>query len=77
MVYESHLRLRARVQAKASAFNKVYRYEPRTGSIRAVADRFGRLNGIYFSPNEKVVYITDTDRIHRDGATDGMRASTM
>lgn len=47
------------------------------GSIRAVADGFGRPNGICFSPDEKVVYITDTDWIHGDGTTNLTRASTM
>ncbi|OCL05261.1 calcium-dependent phosphotriesterase [Glonium stellatum] len=57
--------------------NQVYRYEPQAGSIRAVADGFGRPNGICFSPDEKIVYITDTDWIHGDGTVDGMRASTI
>lgn len=47
------------------------------GSIRVVADGFGRPNGICFSPDEKIVYITDTDWQHGDGTTDNMRASTM
>lgn len=61
---------------------QVYRYSPAKGpdgkhSIRAVADGFGRPNGICFSPDEKIVYITDTDWIHGDGSTDLTRASTM
>ena len=44
---------------------KIYRYEPRIDSIRAVADWFGRPNGICFSPDEKIVYITDTDWISK------------
>lgn len=61
---------------------QVYRFCPGKGpvgkgSIRAVADGFGRPNGICFSPDEKVVYITDTDWIHGDGTTDLTRASTM
>jgi gluconolactonase len=57
--------------------NQVYRYDPMSKGIRAMADGFGRPNGIAFSPDEKVVYVTDTDWIHGDGSTDGMRASTM
>lgn len=57
--------------------NQVYRYDPIHGSIRAMADGFGRPNGICFSPDEKTVYITDTDWIHGDGSTDLTRASTM
>ncbi|KDN60522.1 putative SMP-30/Gluconolaconase/LRE-like region [Colletotrichum sublineola] len=57
--------------------NQVYRYDPIHGSIRAMADGFGRPNGICFSPDEKIVYVTDTDWIHGDGSTDLTRASTM
>lgn len=57
--------------------SQVYRYHPDSRSIRAVADGFGRPNGICFSPDEKIVYITDTDHIHGDGTTDLTRASTM
>ncbi|ERT01006.1 hypothetical protein HMPREF1624_02242 [Sporothrix schenckii ATCC 58251] len=57
--------------------NQVYRYDPAAHSLRAVADGFGRPNGICFSPDESVVYITDTDGIHGDGSTDPSRASTI
>ena len=57
--------------------NQVYRFDPETGSIRAMADGFGRPNGICFSPDEQVVYVTDTDRIHGDGGTDDARVSSM
>ncbi|KAJ3547640.1 hypothetical protein NM208_g1416 [Fusarium decemcellulare] len=57
--------------------SQVYRYEPDTGSIRPMADGFGRPNGICFSPDEKIVYVTDTDWIHGDGTTDDTRASHM
>jgi gluconolactonase len=56
---------------------QVYRWCPDTGSIRAVADGFGRPNGICFSPDEKTVYITDTDRVHGDGTVDDQRVSSM
>ncbi|OJJ84412.1 SMP-30/gluconolactonase/LRE family protein [Aspergillus glaucus CBS 516.65] len=57
--------------------NQVYRWCPDNGSIRAMADGFGRPNGICFSPDEKVVYITDTDRVHGDGTIDDQRASSI
>jgi gluconolactonase len=57
--------------------NQVYRYDPVARSIRAMADRFGRPNGICFSPDEKIVYVTDTDWIHGNGGTEGLRPSTM
>ncbi|KAL4908960.1 hypothetical protein BDW74DRAFT_165647 [Aspergillus multicolor] len=57
--------------------NQVYRFDPETGSIRAMADGFGRPNGICFSPDETVVYVTDTDWIHGDGSTDDTRVSSI
>jgi gluconolactonase len=57
--------------------NQVYRFDPATRGIRAIADGFGRPNGICFSPDEKIVYITDTDWIHGDGTTDDTRVSHM
>uniref|UniRef100_L2FV76 Gluconolactonase n=1 Tax=Colletotrichum fructicola (strain Nara gc5) TaxID=1213859 RepID=L2FV76_COLFN len=57
--------------------NQVYRFDPIRGSIRAMADGFGRPNGICFSPDEKTVYVTDTDWIHGDGTTDLTRPSTI
>lgn len=57
--------------------SQVYRYDPGTKSIRAMADGFERPNGISFSPDEKVVYVTDTDLVHGDGSIDLHRVSTM
>ena len=53
--------------------NQVYRFDPKTGDLRVVADGLGRPNGICFSPDEKIVYITDTDFIHGDGSKDPTR----
>lgn len=44
--------------------NQVYRFDPKTRSLRAVANGFVRPNGICFSPDAKIVYITDTGAIH-------------
>lgn len=57
--------------------NQVSRWCPDPGAIRAMADGFGRPNGICFSPDEKVVYITDTDRVHGDGTVNDQRVSSM
>lgn len=57
--------------------NQVYRYDPRSRGIRAVADGFGRPNGLCFSPDEKTLYVTDTDREHGDGSVDDTRPSSM
>lgn len=50
--------------------NQVYRFDPKTGDLRVVADGFGRPNGICLSPDERIVYITDTDLIHGDESKD-------
>lgn len=57
--------------------SQVYRYDPQSGSIRAVTDGFGHPNGLCFSPDEKMMYITDTDRWHGSGVSDYSKASTM
>ncbi len=38
----------------------VYRYDPATGETTVVADSFNKPNGLAFSPDESVLYITDT-----------------
>ena len=38
----------------------VYRHDPATGDTSVVADNFNKPNGIAFSPDESVLYITDT-----------------
>ncbi|KAJ5480019.1 hypothetical protein N7530_005528 [Penicillium desertorum] len=44
--------------------NHVYRYDPENGSVRAVADRFARPNGLCFSPELDTLYVTDTGAVH-------------
>jgi gluconolactonase len=41
--------------------NQVYRFDPGTGDVRVVADGIGQPNGIALSPDESIVYVTDTD----------------
>lgn len=48
----------------------VFRYDPRSGDLRVVADDFARPNGIAFSPDERLLYIADTGATH---AADGPR----
>ncbi len=38
----------------------VYRHDPTTGETAVVADSFNKPNGLAFSPDESVLYITDT-----------------
>ena len=39
---------------------QVYRYEPATGVLQAVADGFVQSNGIEFSPDYQTLYVTDS-----------------
>lgn len=39
----------------------VYCFDPKSGDVRAMADGFGRPNGLCFSPDEQTLYVTDTD----------------
>ncbi|OCF40850.1 hypothetical protein I317_05300 [Kwoniella heveanensis CBS 569] len=55
----------------------VYALDPHSGHIRAVADGFDHPNGICFSPDGKVCYVTDTGHIHGSGRLDPQRASTI
>ncbi|RTE71992.1 hypothetical protein BHE90_013606 [Fusarium euwallaceae] len=55
--------------------NAVYRYDPATKSVRAVADGLGRPNGICFSPDYSTVYITDTDQVRGQSVDYGRAAS--
>ncbi|KAI1029378.1 hypothetical protein LB504_010610 [Fusarium proliferatum] len=56
--------------------NLVCRYDPATESTRAMADAFGRPNGICFSPDQRTVYIADTDQV-RGLTIDHTRASSI
>jgi gluconolactonase len=62
---------------------QVYRYVPSregiagSGSIRALADGFGHPNGLCFSPDERTLYVTDTDRVCGDGSIRDDRASSI
>ncbi|KAL4914309.1 hypothetical protein BDW62DRAFT_145092 [Aspergillus aurantiobrunneus] len=57
--------------------NQVYRFDPETGDVRAVADGIGRPNGIAFSPDESIVYVTDTDAYWGNGDESLRRAATI
>ena len=45
----------------------MWRHDPATGATAVVADGFARPNGICFSPDESVVYVTDTGHATGDG----------
>jgi len=43
----------------------VYRIDPDSGKVEIVADDFDKPNGIAFSPDERLLYVSDTGRSHR------------
>ncbi len=46
----------------------VYRFDPATGNLTAVATDFEKPNGLAFSPDESLLYIVDTGATHvKDG----------
>ena len=42
----------------------VYRFDPADGSLTVVADDFAKPNGLAFSPDESLLYVSDTGRSH-------------
>lgn len=55
--YEGHM-------AEPELNCNVYRFDPRSGSLTAVATDFDKPNGIAFSPDEKLLYVADTGASH-------------
>jgi gluconolactonase len=55
--------------------DRVYRYDPRSNRLSVVADYFDKPNGIAFSPDERVLYVSDNGEPHEllgfDVAVDG------
>ena len=45
-------------------FNGVFRLEPREGAINLMADDFAFPNGLCLSPDESILYVNDTLRVH-------------
>ncbi len=43
---------------------RVYRFDPASGALRAVASDFVQPNGLAFSPDESLLYIVDTGATH-------------
>jgi gluconolactonase len=46
----------------------VYRHDPVTGQTRVVADGFDKPNGIAFSPDERVLFVTDSGANQETGS---------
>jgi gluconolactonase len=55
----------------------VYSFDPVHGHIRMLADGFSHPNGVAFSPDGLVCYVTDTSHIHGTGRLDPGQPSTM
>ncbi|EJD51262.1 calcium-dependent phosphotriesterase [Auricularia subglabra TFB-10046 SS5] len=55
---------------------QVYRFDPRTGEIRVVADGFEKANGPAFSPDGKIAYIADSGSA-REGGYDSTKPQTI
>ena len=45
----------------------VYRFDPATGDLQIAADDFDKPNGLAFSPDENLLYISDTGFSHTPG----------
>jgi gluconolactonase len=69
--YEGH---KAESEQKA---NRVYRVDPQSGAVTVAADDFVQPNGLAFSPDEKILYIVDTGRTHRDDGPAHIRKFTV
>jgi gluconolactonase len=46
----------------------VYRYDPASGRLSVVADGFDKPNGLAFSPDEQILYITDSGANQEPGS---------
>jgi gluconolactonase len=51
-------------RAEAELPNRVYRLDPDSGHATVVTDDFDRPNGLCFSPDESLLYISDTGASH-------------
>jgi gluconolactonase len=52
----------------------VYRFDPRTLEITAVITDMEKPNGLAFSPDEKILYVTDTSKTHDPNGFHHLRA---
>ncbi|KAI2622198.1 calcium-dependent phosphotriesterase [Hypomontagnella submonticulosa] len=57
--------------------NQVYRFDPNTGDLRAVADGPSRPMGIAMAPDNSTLYVTDTGAARLDGNLDSSRSATI
>ncbi|ORX39790.1 hypothetical protein BD324DRAFT_614990 [Kockovaella imperatae] len=57
--------------------SQVYCFDPQTSEVRAVADGFDHPNGLCFSPEGDVCYVTDTGSVHGNGDISHRRPATI
>jgi gluconolactonase len=69
--FEQHFRPRPQLPPA------VYAFDPREGHVRMVLDGLAHPNGIAFSPDGTVCYVTDTSHIRGCGRLDPSLQSTM
>jgi gluconolactonase len=55
----------------------VFRWDPGNGELEIVADDFTRPNGLAFSPDESILYVSDTGRTDNPGGPPHIRAFTI
>jgi gluconolactonase len=48
--------------------DSVYRYDPATEQVEVLADSFDKPNGLAFSPDERVLYVTDSGANQQPGS---------
>jgi len=53
---------------------RVYRLDPESGELQVVADDFDKPNGLAFSPDECVLYVSDTGLSHASDGAHHIRA---
>ncbi|HUX21222.1 MAG TPA: SMP-30/gluconolactonase/LRE family protein [Spirochaetia bacterium] len=61
-----------KAESEVGACN-VYRVDPHSAEVTAAATDFDKPNGIAFSPDESLLYISDTGVSHRDGGPHHIR----
>ncbi|MEX0761879.1 MAG: SMP-30/gluconolactonase/LRE family protein [Dehalococcoidia bacterium] len=54
--------------------NYVFRFDPASDELTIVADDFDKPNGIAFSPDESILYVSDTGQTHREDGPHHIRA---
>jgi len=54
--------------------NNVFRFDPRNGDLSVVADDFVKPNGLAFSLDESILYVSDTAQSHDDRGVHHIRA---